>query len=92
VRIWRNPQPFEHTKLLVVDSEWCMIGSANWDMRSLRLNFELNIEVYDPDLAAELEAIMAARMRTRLTDRDLTSRPLPIRLRDAATRLLVPYL
>ena len=92
VRIWRNPPPFEHTKLLVVDSGWCMIGSANWDMRSLRLNFELNVEVYDPDLAAELEAIMAARMHTRLTDRELTSQPLPIRLRDAATRLLVPYL
>ncbi len=92
VRIWRNPPPFEHTKLLVVDDEWCMVGSANWDVRSLRLNFELNVEVYDRALAGELARIIGSRMRSRLSGRDLAARPLPLRLRDAATRLLVPYL
>ncbi len=92
VQIWRNPPPFEHTKLLVVDDEWCMVGSANWDVRSLRLNFEMNVEIYDAALAAELGRIIASRMRVRLTERDLAARPLPLRLRDAATRLLVPYL
>lgn len=92
VRIWRNPPPFEHTKLLVVDDEWCMVGSANWDIRSLRLNFEMNVEVYDAALAAALGGIIAARMLTRLTERDLQARPLALRLRDAATRLLIPYL
>ena len=43
-RIWFNPPPFDHSKLMVVDSEWCLIGSANWDMRSFRLNFELGVE------------------------------------------------
>ena len=41
VRVWLTPPPFEHTKLMVVDEEWVLFGSANWDARSLRLNFEL---------------------------------------------------
>ena len=41
VRIWRCPPPFHHSKLMVVDDEWCLIGSSNWDIRSFRLNFEL---------------------------------------------------
>ena len=47
VRIWRSPPPFHHAKLMVVDGEWCLIGSCNWDIRSFRLNFELCMEVYD---------------------------------------------
>ena len=48
VRIWRSPLPFRHSKLMAVDGEWCLIGSSNWDIRSFRLNFELCIELYDP--------------------------------------------
>ena len=58
VRIWRCPPPFHHTKIMVVDDEWCLIGSSNWDIRSFRLNFELCMEVYDRDLAATLTAVM----------------------------------
>ncbi len=47
-RIWRCPPPFRHSKVMVVDGEWCLIGSSNWDMRSFRLNFELCMEVYEP--------------------------------------------
>ena len=58
VRIWRCPPPFRHTKALVVDGEWCLVGSCNWDIRSFRLNFELCLEVYDPGLARQLTALM----------------------------------
>jgi cardiolipin synthase len=91
-RIWRNPPPFDHSKIMVVDGEWCMIGSANWDIRSLRLNFELNVEVYDKDLAARLETLMESCRGRRLSVEDLDARSLPARLRDAAARLLMPYL
>ncbi|MFT6145225.1 MAG: cardiolipin synthase [Myxococcota bacterium] len=47
VRVWICPPPFAHTKLMVVDDDWVMFGSANWDARSLRLSFELNVESYD---------------------------------------------
>ena len=38
---------------MTIDGSWSLIGSANWDMRSLRLNFELTVEFYDTDLAGE---------------------------------------
>ena len=92
VRLWFGPPPFNHSKLMVVDRHWCLIGSANWDMRSLRLNFELDVEVYDRTLAGELETIILAHQGTRLRPDDLTLRPLPVKLRDAGLRLLLPYI
>ena len=91
-RIWLNPPPFEHSKLMVVDGTWCLIGSANWDMRSFRLNFELNVEVYHDELATVLEAFMRPKQVERLTTAALDQRLLPTRLRDAAFRLMLPYL
>src|SRR4029434_8434242 len=38
-RIWLSPPPFDHSKLLLLDDVWSLVGSANWDPRSLRLNF-----------------------------------------------------
>jgi cardiolipin synthase len=92
VRIWRCPPPFRHSKLMVVDNEWCLIGSSNWDIRSFRLNFELCVEVYDRDLAAVLNSVMRKNRGTALTTTDLDRRTLPVCLRDAAARLLLPYL
>ncbi len=92
VRIWLDEPPFDHSKALVVDGLWCFVGSANWDTRSFRLNFELNIELYDRALAQRLDAFMREKMETRLLQADLDARSLPVRLRDAAVRLLLPYL
>ena len=92
VRIWRSPQPFNHTKLMVVDAVWCLIGSANWDIRSFRLNFELCMEIYDRDLANDLIALMQARRGSPLTTAALDARPLLVKLRDAGARLMLPYL
>ena len=47
--VWRSPPPFDHSKLMTIDGEWSLIGSANWDTRSLRLNFELTVEFYDQE-------------------------------------------
>ena len=92
VRIWLNRPPFDHSKLLVVDGEWCFVGSANMDMRSLRLNFELNLEIYHSDVSGRLETFMRDRSLDALTLEDLCGRSLPVRLRDAAVRLALPYL
>ena len=92
VRIWRSPPPFHHTKIMVVDNEWCLIGSCNWDIRSFRLNFELCLEVYDRDLAAALASIMQRARGSALTLAEVESRSLPVRLRDAGARLMLPYL
>ena len=92
VRIWRSPPPFHHTKMMVVDGEWCLIGSCNWDIRSFRLNFELCMEVYDRKLATELTTLMEQNRGRALTQAELDARPLPVRIRDAGARLMLPYL
>ena len=91
-RVWRAPKPFEHSKLFVVDDGWSLIGSANWDMRSLRLNFELNMEVCCPEFGALVSAAIARRQGDPLTLAEINARSLPTRLRDNAARLLLPYL
>lgn len=93
-KVWLTPPPFDHTKLVLVDDAWVFFGSANWDPRSLRLNFELNVECYDRRLASELGAAMhEKRSRSKpLTLADVDGRPLLIRLRDGIARLATPYL
>jgi cardiolipin synthase A/B len=44
-RIGTHPVPFDHSKLMTIDGIWSLIGSSNWDVRSFRLNFELDLEV-----------------------------------------------
>jgi len=91
-RIWRAPLPFEHSKLFVVDDGWSLIGSANWDMRSLRLNFELNMEVCCPEFAALVSGAIERRQGNPLTLAEINARSYSTRLRDSAVRLLLPYL
>ena len=45
IRIYERKPPFLHAKAILVDDDWAIIGSANMDVRSFRLNFEANIEV-----------------------------------------------
>jgi cardiolipin synthase len=93
-RVWLSPPPFDHAKLMLVDGVWALLGSSNWDPRSLRLNFEFNLECYDRDLAGVLEGVFQARLRRArlLTLADMEGRSLPVRLRDGLARLLSPYL
>lgn len=94
VRVTFAPGPFDHAKLMVVDGAWCLLGSANWDPRSLRLNFELQLEVWSHRLGAALEARALARRDagSPATVPALSSRPLWVRLRDGFARLFTPYL
>ncbi len=93
-RIWLNAEPFDHTKLLIVDGAWALIGSANWDPRSLELNFEFDLECYDAELAAVLEAHVLDKLnRARpMTLAVLRKRSLPVKLRDGIAWLFTPYL
>ena len=64
-RIWLTPPPFDHSKLMIVDGHWVLLGSANWDARSLRLNFELNVECYGREFAGAMEADRAKQTAQR---------------------------
>lgn len=93
-RVWWNPGPFDHSKLLLVDGAWANFGSANWDARSLRLNFEFNVECYSQTLGSRLESIFLKRRAAArpATLNEVNDRPWPVKLRDGATRLFAPYL
>jgi cardiolipin synthase len=89
-----SPPPFEHTKLMVVDATWALFGSGNWDDRSMRLNFEFNVETYDAGFAGSLdERIREVIDRSRpKTLAEVDARSLSVRLRDGVARLFSPYL
>lgn len=93
-RVWLSPVPFDHSKLMTIDGIWTTFGSTNWDQRSLRLNFEFNIEAYDSGFAQEIDAMIEQRMARsrRLSLGELQARPYLLRLRDGVARLMTPYL
>ncbi len=93
-RVWLTPPPFDHTKLMLVDGGWTLFGSGNWDPRSLRLNFEFNVECYDQDLTARLDQLVHRKIDQArpLAAAELEQRPLPIKLRDGVAWLFSPYL
>lgn len=93
-RIWLTPAPFDHSKLMLVDGCWVLLGSANWDPRSLRLNFEFNVECYNVELCRRLDQWVEERRigAHPVTLEEVEGRSLPARLRDGAARLLTPYL
>jgi len=93
-RVWTARPPFDHSKLMLVDGGWSFVGSANWDPRSLRLNFELNLELYDPALCSRLDALFEDKRRDawEITAGAWRKRPLGARLRDGLARLALPYL
>jgi len=92
IRVYQSAPPFDHSKLFLVDDYWSMIGSSNWDARSLELNFEINLECYDETMNSDLARIIDGKLATAepvaLGDQD----HLLQRLRNNFFRLFSPYL
>lgn len=93
-RVYLSPPPFDHGKLFVIDRTWALFGTTNWDPRSLRLNFELDIECYDEQFAGKVDDLIAQRISEsrELTLGEADSRAFLPRVRDGFARLLSPYL
>jgi len=93
-RVFLSPRPFDHSKLMVVDRHWALVGSTNWDPRSLRLNFELDVELYCATCAGALDDHAEARIAEsrEVSLAELDGRPFGIKVRDGLARLLSPYL
>jgi len=83
-----------HAKVMLIDDRWVTLGSANLDPRSLRLNFEFNVEIYDREVTEILATHMADTIRrsTKITMETIEKRPLIIKIRDALVWLFSPYL
>jgi cardiolipin synthase len=94
VRVFLYRKGYLHAKTISIDSEICSIGSANIDIRSFSINYELNAVLYDERLARELERDFA-RDLADCTEFDLTEyrrRSAASRFRDSVARLLSPLL
>jgi cardiolipin synthase A/B len=94
VRIFLQPTPFSHTKLLIVDGDYAQIGSANLDPRSLRLNFEIAVEIYCADTCRPLvDYVKSARDKsTPYTLALARAQSWMRRTRNSLVWLLSPYL
>jgi cardiolipin synthase A/B len=94
VHVHLQEPPFSHAKLFVIDGCYAHIGSVNVDTRSLRLNFEIAVEVYDRAFCGDLAAFIADRAHTvaPLTTQDMESITLPAQIRNALCWLVSPYL
>jgi cardiolipin synthase len=92
--IWRIAGAFNHSKLMTVDDHWSYVGSSNLDPRSLRLNFEVDLEILDTGftetIAARIDAAIALGHEVKLAD--LRGRPFPLRLLEKFIWLGSPYL
>ena len=93
IKIYRTAPPFDHSKLFLVDEAWLFVGSANWDVRSFKLNFESNMECFDSALAKKVRTIIEAKKQkaVRVSYEKHLRPPLFRTLRDNAFRLLTPY-
>lgn len=94
IRVFLVARPFDHAKLMTVDGLWALIGSANWDARSLRLNFEHNVECYGTETAPMIDRYIDDRISIsqELSLAEVADRGIVRRLRDSAAKLLQPYL
>ncbi len=83
-----------HAKTMVVDSEVSLVGSANMDLRSFRLNFEIHALVHDPATAARLRETFAAdcEKSRRIEFAEWEARGWSLRIKEGAARLVSPLL
>jgi cardiolipin synthase len=91
VQTWRYNEGFLHEKAILVD-DYCGIGTANFDNRSFRLNFEITLLFAEPSTVHTAEAMFAADFArsTRATAADFTARPWWFRLAARTSRLMAP--
>ncbi|HLR01242.1 MAG TPA: cardiolipin synthase [Virgibacillus sp.] len=85
---------FLHAKTIIVDGKISSVGTANIDVRSFRLNFEVNAFLYDESITQELEAAFKNDIKysTQMTKKLYNKRSMGIRFKESISRLLSPIL
>ena len=94
VRTYTYDHGFIHAKTIVVDEVAASVGSANWDVRSFRLNFETNAIMYDHLIAKELKEkyMLDLQVCTELTAERFATLPWMIKMKQSVSRLFSPLL
>lgn len=94
VKAFRYEAGILHSKLVAIDGRWGILGSANMDIRSFRINFEVNLIAFSADVTRRIESIFQRDLVQShpVGLSDLASTPLQHQLTVAACRLLAPIL
>ncbi len=94
VRIFHYQKGFMHAKTIMIDSEICSVGTANMDVRSFHLNYEINTLIYDDQLTKSLENDFMTDLKDsrEFTLRDYGRLNEAVKLRNSLARLLAPLL
>lgn len=92
--IYMYQNGFLHAKTIVVDGKLASVGTANIDVRSFSLNFEVNAFLYDTKIAEELVSIFEKdiNLSTQMTQKLYEKRSLGIKFKESISRLLSPIL
>ena len=93
-RCYTYDKGFLHAKGMIVDSSVFCYGTANMDIRSFALNFEVNVVVYDEKKALEMEGLFRKDLEycTQITKDSYAGRSLKLRVKEQVSRLLSPLL
>lgn len=94
VKIYRYDNGFIHAKTIVADGEVCSIGTANLDIRSFKLNFEVNAFIYNEKVAKEQENIfLEDQLKSKLVIKEeYDKRSRNLKIKESLIRLLAPIL
>lgn len=94
IKIYRYGNGFIHSKTIVADGEVCSIGTANLDIRSFKLNFEVNAFIYDETISKEQEKIfLDDQLKSKLVIKEeYYKRSRSLRIKESLIRLLAPIL
>ena len=94
VKIYRYGKGFIHSKTIIADGEVCSIGTANLDIRSFKLNFEVNAFIYNEEFAKKQEEIFLEDQKNSmlLMKETYDRRSRSLRVKESLIRLLAPIL
>lgn len=94
IRIFEYQPTMMHAKTMVVDGIWTTVGSSNFDDRSFRLNDEVNVNIFDESIAAEMEKMFFEDLARseEITRRRWLGRPWLDRLKERVSAWLKPQL
>lgn len=94
VEVYKYTKGFIHSKLIIVDDEVVTTGTANFDYRSFYQNFEINVNIYEKDVALSFKEIFHKDMEfsNRLFRSEYSKRGYYIKFKESVCRLLAPMM
>jgi cardiolipin synthase len=94
IKVYSYEKGFIHSKTIIADGTVMSIGTANMDIRSFKLNFEVNAFIYDDRIAkdGEIEFVKDIKDSEEITKEIYDSRGISLRIKESLIRLVSPIL